>query len=71
MEACRKTLIAIGDETRQHIIIEMIRMDPGGGRVQRGDPEEVHRSADRRPGQVRAEALFQNRTGAADLLVYL
>ena len=33
VEACRKTLIAIGDETRQHIIIEMIRMDPGGVRV--------------------------------------
>ena len=33
VEACRKTLIAIGDETRQHIIVEMIRMDPGGVRV--------------------------------------
>ena len=26
-EACRRTLSAIGDETRQHIILEMMRMD--------------------------------------------
>ena len=32
-EACRKTLTAIGDETRQHIILEMIRMDYNGSRV--------------------------------------
>ncbi len=32
-EACRKTLAAIGDETRQHIILEMIRMDYNGSRV--------------------------------------
>ena len=32
-EACQKTLAAIGDETRQHIILEMIRMDYNGARV--------------------------------------
>lgn len=32
-EACQKTLTAIGDETRQHIILEMIRMDYNGSRV--------------------------------------
>ena len=32
-EACRKTLTAIGDDTRQHIILEMIRMDYNGSRV--------------------------------------
>ncbi len=32
-EACRKTLAAIGDETRQSIILEMIRMDYNGSRV--------------------------------------
>ena len=32
-EACQKTLAAIGDETRQHIILEMIRMDYNGSRV--------------------------------------
>ena len=26
-EACHKTLSAMGDETRQHIILEMMRMD--------------------------------------------
>ena len=33
VEACRKTLTTIGDETRQHIILEMIRMDDNGARV--------------------------------------
>ncbi len=32
-EACRKTLSAMGDETRQHIILEMMRMDYRGSRV--------------------------------------
>ena len=32
-EACQKTLADIGDETRQHIILEMIRMDYNGSRV--------------------------------------
>ncbi len=32
-EACHKTLLAIGDETRQHIILEMMRMDYNGSRV--------------------------------------
>ena len=32
-EACRKTLSAMGDETRQHIILEMMRMDYHGSRV--------------------------------------
>ena len=32
-EACQKTLAAMGDETRQHIILEMIRMDYNGSRV--------------------------------------
>ncbi len=32
-EACHKTLSAIGDETRQHIILEMMRMDYNGSRV--------------------------------------
>ena len=32
-EACQRTLAAIGDETRQHIILEMIRMDYNGSRV--------------------------------------
>ena len=32
-EACYKTLSAIGDETRQHIILEMMRMDYNGSRV--------------------------------------
>jgi DNA-binding transcriptional ArsR family regulator len=31
-EACHKTLSAIGDETRQHIIPEMMRMDYNGSR---------------------------------------
>ncbi len=33
-EACHKTLTAMGDETRQHIILEMMRMDYNGSRVQ-------------------------------------
>ncbi len=33
IEACRKTLTAIGDETRQHIILGMLRMDYNGARV--------------------------------------
>ena len=32
-EACNKTLSAMGDETRQHIILEMMRMDYRGSRV--------------------------------------
>ena len=32
-EECQKTLAAIGDETRQHIILEMARMDYNGSRV--------------------------------------
>ena len=32
-EACRKTLSAMGDETRQHMIPEMMRMDDHGSRV--------------------------------------
>ena len=32
-EACQKTLSAMGDETRQHIILEMMRMDYHGSRV--------------------------------------
>ncbi len=32
-EACHKTLAAMGDETRQHIILKMIRMDYNGLRV--------------------------------------
>ena len=32
-EACSKTLSAMGDETRQHIILEMMRMDYNGSRV--------------------------------------
>ncbi len=32
-EACRRTLSAIGDETRQHIILEMMCMDYNGSRV--------------------------------------
>ena len=32
-KACQKTLAAIGDEARQHIILEMIRMDYNGSRV--------------------------------------
>ena len=32
-EACHKTLSAVGDETRQHIILEMMRMDYRGSRV--------------------------------------
>ncbi len=32
-ETCQKTLTAIGDETRQHIILEMSRMDYNGSRV--------------------------------------
>ena len=31
--ACRKTLTAMGDETRQHIILEMLRLDYNGSRV--------------------------------------
>ena len=27
-EACHKTLAAMGDETRQHIILEMMHIDP-------------------------------------------
>lgn len=34
-EACYKNLSAIGDETRQHIILEMMRMDYNGSRVMR------------------------------------
>ena len=32
-EACNKTLSAMGDETRRHIILEMMRMDYQGSRV--------------------------------------
>ena len=32
-DACHKTLTAMGDETRQHIILEMMRMDYNGSRV--------------------------------------
>ena len=32
-EACHKTLSAMGDETRQHIIHELMRMDYHGSRV--------------------------------------
>lgn len=32
-EDCHKTLTAMGDETRQHIILEMMRMDYNGSRV--------------------------------------
>ena len=32
-EACHKTLSAMGDETRQHIILEMMHMDDHGSRV--------------------------------------
>ena len=32
-EACHGTLTAIGDETRQHIILEMMRMDYNGSRI--------------------------------------
>ena len=32
-EACHKTLAAMRDETRQHIILEMMRMDYNGSRV--------------------------------------
>ena len=32
-EACHKTLAAMGDETRQHIILEMMRMEYNGSRV--------------------------------------
>lgn len=28
---CRKTLLALGDENRQHLIIEMLKMDQCGG----------------------------------------
>ena len=32
-DACHKILAAMGDETRQHIILEMMRMDYNGVRV--------------------------------------
>ena len=32
-EACHKALLAMGDETRQHIIFEMMRIDYNGSRV--------------------------------------
>ena len=32
-ETCHKTLSSMGDETRQHIILEMMRMDYRGSRV--------------------------------------
>ena len=44
-EACQKTLAAIGDETRQHIILEMIRMNYNGSRV----PELTERTNLSRP----------------------
>lgn len=44
-EACQKTLAAIGDETRQHMILEMIRMDYNGSRV----PEITERTNLSRP----------------------
>jgi len=31
--ACRKTLAAMGDETRQHLILEMLQMNATGTRV--------------------------------------
>lgn len=30
-ENCRKTLLALGDENRQHMILEMMRMEQCGG----------------------------------------
>lgn len=30
-KACRKTLLALGDETRQHLILEMMQMGQCGG----------------------------------------
>ena len=44
-EACHKTLAAVGDETRQHIILEMMRMDYHGSRV----PEITERTNLSRP----------------------
>ena len=32
-DACHRTLTAMGDETRQHIILQMMRMDYNGSRV--------------------------------------
>ena len=35
-ESCRKILLALGDENRQHLILEMMRMGQCGGvRVQK------------------------------------
>lgn len=31
LETCRRTLIALGDETRQHLMLEMIRIGKCGG----------------------------------------
>ena len=34
-EACHKTLAAMGDETRQHIILEMIRLEDDEYRIEK------------------------------------
>ena len=44
-EACHRILSAMGDETRQHIILEMMRMDYCGSRV----PEITERTNLSRP----------------------
>ncbi len=68
-ESCRKVLIALGDENRQHLILEMIRMgNCSGARV--GDiAEKTHLS---RPAvshhlQIRRRCRVQ-RTGWGSLL---
>lgn len=32
-ETCQKVLVALGDENRQHLMLEMMRMEHCGGRV--------------------------------------
>ena len=44
-EACHRSLSAMGDETRQHIILEMMHMDYHGSRV----PEITERTNLSRP----------------------
>lgn len=41
-ETCRKVLIALGDENRQHLILEMMRMgNCSGARVGRSRREHI------------------------------
>ena len=40
-QGCRKLLLALGDENRQHLILEMLRMGECGGLIFPGPPSPI------------------------------